>query len=120
MFYLSRTHQNLSNQAKTHMEVHFLPILPIGMLKSSNEPIKKPQKRNEPNKVLEKEDEPNMFSKEEDEPMKTTKETKTPKRIARQVLKHVYGVQMDMEMEEIDGEERRLMWLQLLVDEHAT
>jgi len=52
-----------------------------------------------------------MFSKEEDEPMKTTKETKTPKRIARQVLKHVYGVQMDMEMEEIDGEERRLMWL---------
>jgi len=27
---------------------------------------------------------------------------------------------MDMEMEEIDGEERRLMWLKNLVDEHAT
>ena len=27
---------------------------------------------------------------------------------------------MDMEMEEINGEERRLMWLSFLVDEHAT
>jgi len=82
MFYLSRTHQNLSNQAKTHMEVHFLPIEPIGMLKNSNEP----------NKVLEKEDELIILSKEEDELNKTTKETKTPNRIARQVLKLVYGI----------------------------
>jgi len=92
------------------MEVHFFPIEPIGMLKNSNEP----------NKILEKEDELIIFSKEEDEPNKTTKETKTPNIIARQVLKHIYGIQMDMEMEEIDGEERRLMWLSLLVDEHAT
>ena len=27
---------------------------------------------------------------------------------------------MDMEMEELDGKERRLMWLKNLVDEHTT
>jgi len=29
MFFHSRTHQNLSNQAKTHVEIHFLSIEPI-------------------------------------------------------------------------------------------
>ena len=50
MSYHSRTHQNLSSQAKTHMEVHFLSIEPIKRLKNSNEPIKLHKKLNAPNK----------------------------------------------------------------------
>ena len=35
-------------------------------------------------------------------------------------LRHVLRVHMNTAMEEIDGKERRLMWLKNLVDEHAT
>jgi len=58
MFYHSRTHQNLSNQAKTHMEVHFLPIEPIKMLKNSKEPIKMLKNSKEPIKMLKNSKEP--------------------------------------------------------------
>jgi len=62
-------------------------------------------------KASKNEDEPIKLSKKEDEPNKIAKEAKTPNRIARKGLRHVLGVQMDMKMEEIDGKERRLMWL---------
>ena len=50
MFYVSRTHQNLRQYTKTHMEVHFLPIEPIKLLKNVNEPIKMLDNWNAPNK----------------------------------------------------------------------
>ena len=31
-----------------------------------------------------------------------------------------FRVHMDMEMEELNGEERKLMWMKNLLDEHAT
>jgi len=40
MFFHSRTHQNLSHQAKTHEETHFLSNEPIEMNKKAKEPIK--------------------------------------------------------------------------------
>ena len=52
-----------------------------------------------------------IFSKGEDEPNKIAKEAKAPNRNARKVLRHVLGIHKDMEMEEINGEEGRLMWL---------
>jgi len=42
MFYVSRTHQNLHQYTKTHMEAHFLSIEPIKRYKNWNEPIKLP------------------------------------------------------------------------------
>jgi len=39
MFFHSRTHQIISNQAKTHMETHFMSNEPIKMNKKANEPI---------------------------------------------------------------------------------
>ena len=71
-------------------------------------------------KVSKNEDESFKLSKEEDEPNKMWIKGKAPNRIARKGLRHVLWVQMDMEMEVKDGEERRLMWLKNLVDEHAT
>ena len=71
-------------------------------------------------KTRKKEDEPITFSKEEEEPNKTWNKAKAPNRIARKNLRHVLRVHMDMEMKEIDGKERRLMWLKNLVDEHVT
>ena len=52
MFFHSRTHQIISNQAKTHMETYFLSNEPIKMNKKANEPIKTTQKANEPNKNM--------------------------------------------------------------------
>ena len=40
MLFCSRTHQILSNQAKTHVETHFLSNESIEMNKEANEPIK--------------------------------------------------------------------------------
>jgi len=71
-------------------------------------------------KASKNEDEPIKLSKKEDEPNKIAKEAKIPNRIARKGPRHVLGVHMDMEMNELDGKERRLMWLKNLVDEHAT
>jgi len=71
-------------------------------------------------KARKKEDEPIIFSKEEDEPNKIWNKAKVPNRIARKNLRHVLRVHMNMEMKEINGKERRLMWLKNLVDEHAT
>ena len=111
MFFHSRTHQNLSNQAKSHMEVHFLSIELVKRHKNSNEPFKLPNNWNAPNKSKNKKDEPIIFSKEEDESNKTRNKAKAPNRNVRKDLRHVLRVHMDMEMEEIDGKERRLMWL---------
>ena len=71
-------------------------------------------------KARKKEDEPIKLSKEEDEPNKTWIKAKAPNRIARKEPKTCLRVHMSTEMEEIDGKERRLMWLKNLVDEHAT
>jgi len=39
MFFHSRTHQIISNQAKTHMETHFMSNESIKMNKKANESI---------------------------------------------------------------------------------
>ena len=51
---------------------------------------------------------------------KTRTKAKAPNEIARKAPKTCLGVHISTEMEGEDGEERRLMWLKFLVDEHAT
>ena len=111
MFYVSRTHQNLRKTPKLTWKFHFLSIEPIKRCKNANEPIKLHNNWNAPNKSMENEEEPIKSSKGEDEPKKTWLKAKTPNRIARKEPKTCLRVHMSTEMEEIDGEERRLMWL---------
>ena len=59
-------------------------------------------------------------SKEEDEPNKTRKKAKEPNRSTRKDLRHVLRVYMDMEMEEIDGKEKKTYVVGVLGREHAT
>ena len=71
-------------------------------------------------KAWKKEDETIKNSKEEDEPNKNKKKAKERNRNPRKDLRHVLRVYMDMEMEEIDGKEKKTYLVGVLGDEHAT